>query len=73
MIQINNTSDVLQNDLCIGCGACVVNTSNSIKFDDNGFYKPLTYNESLNSSVCPFVDLNANEDGLSEKFIDGDK
>ena len=73
MKQINNTSDVLHNDLCIGCGACVVNTSNTIKFDDNGFYKPFTYNESLNSSVCPFVDSNDNEDALSKKFTDGDK
>lgn len=71
MTQINNPLDVIENNLCIGCGACAVNTPNAVSFDFNGFYKPSPIDHSLNSSVCPFVDSNCNEDVLSERFTQG--
>ena len=71
MSPINNSFDVMANDLCIGCGACTVNTRHSMIFDQDGFYKPSRIDQSLNSSVCPFVDSNHNEDFLSAEFTEG--
>lgn len=71
MSPINNSFDVMANDLCIGCGACTVNTKHSMIFDQDGFYKPSRIDQSLNSSVCPFVDSNHNEDSLSAEFTEG--
>lgn len=55
---MSKIAEVLKNNLCIGCGACTVNCSNSVmKIDSFGVYKPeLKYANNLFDDVCPFTD-----------------
>lgn len=73
MNKIINT--VIENDYCIGCGACasLEDTPFEMKLDENGKYRAFITNEEYNpiaDKVCPFYD-NENETELaSEVFTD---
>ena len=73
MSDIKDLSSVLSSDLCIGCGACVVNTNNPINLTQEGFYKPDLSEEVNQSQSCPFLDSSLNEDQLSDKFHNCDQ
>lgn len=70
MTKISSISDVLANDICIGCGACLINSSSKMELAPTGFYKPLSDRiDPAASTCCPFTDSAMNEDGLSSEFL----
>lgn len=53
---IKNIDDVLNNNLCVSCGACVKESNNDIDFMDevNGIYKPIINNINYEAfDICP--------------------
>lgn len=69
MTQISSIADVLANGICIGCGACLINTSSDMELGPAGFYKPISDRIDADASTCPFTDSAMNEDGLSSEFL----
>jgi len=77
-------SEIVKNNLCVGCGVCTSeNKTNEkfyeMRFNDNGFLVPYIINldkeepkEAIN--VCPFGDtIQNNEDTLSKEFFESKK
>lgn len=70
----NLWSTVIENDYCIGCGACnFVNPDYKIEMDKYGMYKAsiedsLSKPNDLASQVCPFSNDSKNEDELAESL-----
>lgn len=70
-----NIKDIVNNDLCIGCGACATQNSKvKIETNDNGQLfanlDELTREESeLISDVCPWSNNSDNEDIISENLF----
>lgn len=74
---------VIENDYCIGCGACAFTNPEeySIEFDEYGMYKAARSDEELltelnrdskasrASKVCPFSNDSLNEDQLSDEIF----
>jgi coenzyme F420-reducing hydrogenase beta subunit len=66
--------NVIENDLCVGCGACksYLNNDVKIKMQDNGFYQAnLNDKSNINdlkqaSKVCPFSSDSLDEDQLGD-------
>ncbi len=69
MTKINSIADVLSNDLCIGCGACLINSSHKMELNPAGFYRPISDRIDASPSTCPFTDSAINEDDLSNEFL----
>lgn len=65
-------SEIIDNDYCIGCGACAsVDSSFEIGFDQFGRYQANVEKASENSvqevlDVCPFSNSGDNEDAIAE-------
>jgi coenzyme F420-reducing hydrogenase beta subunit len=61
--------DIIENDLCIGCGACVANSASvaSMAFDEYGMLKPVGVGGSDALLVCPFSNQSLNEDRVAEQ------
>src|SRR5699024_6651718 len=73
MNKIINT--VIENDYCIGCGACasVEDSPFEMKLDENGKYRAFITNEQYNpitDKVCPFYDNEDETELASEVFTD---
>ncbi|EGV1829505.1 Coenzyme F420 hydrogenase/dehydrogenase, beta subunit C-terminal domain [Vibrio parahaemolyticus] len=68
---IENIQEVLERDLCIGCGVCAVHTNEKkMNFDDYGKYKP-DIDVKLIDSVCPFVQTETNDETkLAQEIFD---
>ena len=69
-------SNLIENALCIGCGACSVTSPKiSIKMNKDGFYRAvidqaLSDQENTQAlEICPFSDSSLNEDQLADKFM----
>lgn len=57
MMQISDLSEVIDNDLCIGCGACVAaDPTLSLELDPvKQIYEPTHAGNALAASVCPAI------------------
>lgn len=70
----NGLRAVLDNDLCVGCGACAFAVGSEMKLDDYGFYKP-HFDEGVDAldseveKICPFLAPELNEDVLADRFL----
>lgn len=70
----NLSSTVIENDYCIGCGACnFVDSNYKIGLDKYGMYKASvedsnSRHDDLASQVCPFSNDTKNEDELAERL-----
>lgn len=68
--------EIIKSELCVGCGACTVNTNAHMDWNLNGFLTPtLTDNLPEHASkVCPFnltpEDCVKTEDELADIFLD---
>lgn len=68
------TSTVINNDYCVGCGACsFVNSNYTVKMDRYGMFKANATNtvpdlDNLASKVCPFSNASKNEDEISSEI-----
>jgi len=75
---ITNVKDVIENDLCIGCGACAALAPHLFKIyeDDLGRFqaKALSESQDFNSdfvnAACPFSSKSVNENELAKLFLD---
>jgi coenzyme F420 hydrogenase subunit beta len=75
--------NVIDQNLCIGCGACAAVQREALRmtWSDDGFFLPVRkegFKDDLDPStlnVCPFNDDTQNEDWISEKLyaIEGDE
>jgi len=80
MINFNVCTEIVVNDMCIGCGLCVgVCPPNVLEMQFNKFgeYIPLEYKEGCLAKCdlclrsCPFWDKNENEDALAQDIFAG--
>ncbi len=70
-------SDIVDHDLCIGCGVCAAICPDdvlSIQFNRFGEYNPVDIKDCLKecglcSKVCPFSDGNPDEDTIGERLF----
>ncbi|OHX67018.1 Coenzyme F420 hydrogenase/dehydrogenase, beta subunit C-terminal domain [Flammeovirga pacifica] len=76
----SNISEVIDNNYCVGCGACsVVNNKLSMIFDNEGKYIPADINNLEGAElekldlVCPFSSKTKNETVLSEELFRNNK
>lgn len=78
-MRMNVIESVVQNNLCVGCGACAgvcPNNSLKMKFNEYGEYNPIENSSCLKNctmclQVCPFHSEEENEDTLA-KMLFGD-
>lgn len=69
----------MKGDICIGCGVCVAacpESNLSMKFADEGLYKPVGGGECLGrcgrcARVCPFGETDEDEDTLADMLFGG--
>ncbi len=74
----NLENEILERDLCIGCGTCAGVCPVDVlemQFDKYGEYKPVLIGDCIDCDfcdrVCPFLDANPNEDLISQsRFAD---
>jgi coenzyme F420-reducing hydrogenase beta subunit len=74
----HSLADVLERDMCVGCGACSAVTDGEVqvRFTDTGRYEAQLSEASatavdLGSRVCPFSDDSDNEDTISARAFPG--
>lgn len=67
---------VLNNGLCIGCGACAFATEREMRETDTGFFEPDLPDDAVAcptlATVCPFSNLSNNEDQISSELFGND-
>lgn len=72
-VSVSLARNIISNDLCIGCGACVArpNAESAMQFDEFGMLKPVldvSEPDAWGLSVCPFSDQSLNEDQIAESL-----
>lgn len=76
MKQNDTINEVLNNGLCVGCGACAFAANSEMRETDLGFFQPDLSKDWGNStelaSVCPFSNLSKNEDRISSELFGKD-
>jgi len=73
--------NVIKNDYCIGCGACVFADKDfSVQLDEYGMYKAEYDHSKINDNnielaekYCPFSDNSLDEDKIAEIFFEKEK
>ena len=78
---INSISDVIDNDLCIGCGLCSsIDKNLTVKLNRYGFYQATIQEVNGNprsdseraSYVCPFTTKSKNENDIASSIFEKD-
>lgn len=78
MINLVTIKDIVENDLCTGCGACVGESENviSMEWNSDGFLVPKIINGKINDDAIKFCPFNPSpdyivrdEDQLSKMFL----
>lgn len=66
-------AEVIENNLCIGCGSCAFAAKGKMQETKDGFYSPSLSPEKANSreiaEVCPFSNVSKNEDQISNQIF----
>lgn len=72
---MNNIETVVNNNFCVGCGACAVVSNTKMKINDYGEYLPdldeINFADKNIEESCPFLKPALNEDFLANEFLDG--
>lgn len=70
---MSSLENVINNDYCVGCGACAYISNSEMEINEYGEYIPsknvLTYNDDKLEQTCPMLNPKLNEDFLAKNLF----